>query len=102
MSRRSPYIIELSEDERRILEERAGRYTLPYRDVVRARIVLMASEGLRNDEIAVRLSARREVVSKWRKRFCEQRLAGLEELPRRGRPALFSPTGHRRGQGDRL
>ena len=102
MSRRSPYVIELSEEERRVLEERATKYTLPYRDVVRARIVLMAARGLRNDEIAERLSARREVVSKWRKRFAESRLAGLEELPRRGRPALFSPSGRRRGQGDRL
>lgn len=102
MSRRSPYVIELSEEERRILEDRAARYTLPYRDVVRARIVLMAARGLRNDEIAERLSTRREVVSKWRKRFAGSRLAGLEELPRRGRPAVFSPTGGRRGQGDRL
>jgi 1-aminocyclopropane-1-carboxylate deaminase/D-cysteine desulfhydrase-like pyridoxal-dependent ACC family enzyme len=102
VSRRSPYIIKLSEEERRVLEDRAAKYTLPYREVVRARVVLMASEGLRNDEIAERLSMRREVVSKWRKRFAESRLAGLEELPRAGRPALFSPSGHGRGQGDRL
>lgn len=102
MSRRSPYVIQLSQEERRTLEERAAKYTLPYRDVVRARIVLMAAEGLRNDEIATRLSTRREVVSKWRKRFAERRLAGLEELPRRGRPAVFPPTDHRRDQGDRL
>lgn len=99
MSRRSPYVIELSGEERRVLEERATKYTLPYRDVVRARIVLMAADGLRNDEIAARLSTRREIVSKWRKRFAERRLAGLEELPRQGRPALFSPSGRRRGQG---
>ncbi|MDZ4063446.1 MAG: helix-turn-helix domain-containing protein [Coriobacteriia bacterium] len=102
MSRRSPYVIELSVEERRVLEDRATRYTLPYRDVVRARIVLMAAQGLRNDQIAEKLSARREVVSKWRKRFAESRLSGLEELPRAGRPALFSPSGHRRGQGDRV
>jgi DDE superfamily endonuclease len=41
---------------------------LPYRDVVRAKIVLMAADGLDNDEIADRLDTRREVVSKWRKR----------------------------------
>lgn len=102
MSRRSPYIIELDDEERRILEGRAARYTLPYRDVVRARIVLMAAEGLRNDQIASRLATRREVASKWRRRFAERRLAGLEELPRRGRPAVFPPRGGRYGQGDRL
>lgn len=91
MSRRSPYVIDLEAEERRVLEERAATYTLPYRDVVRARIVLMAAAGLRNDEIAARLSMRREVVSKWRRRFCEARLDGLEEQPRRGRPPVFPP-----------
>jgi transposase len=84
-------VLELSEAERRELESRARRYTLPYRDVVRAKIVLLAAEGLRNDEIADRLDTRREVVSKWRKRFYEQGMAGLEELPRTGRPSDFPP-----------
>jgi transposase len=102
MPRTSPYSIELTGEERLALEARARKYTLPYRDVVRARIVLLAAQGLRNDEIARRLDTRREVVSLWRKRFFEQRLAGLEELPRHGRPAIFSPTGGDRGQGNRL
>jgi transposase len=66
---------------------------LSYREVFRARIVWLAARGLRNDEIALRLNTRREVVSLWRKRFFEQRLAGLEERSRHGRPAIFSPTG---------
>lgn len=102
MSRRSPYVIELSPKERRVLQAMAARYTLPYRDVIRAKIVLLAGEGLRNDEIARRLDTRREVVSKWRKRFAEGRMAGLEELPRHGRPALFSPAGGDRDKGDSL
>jgi transposase len=51
----------------------------------------MAAEGLHNHEIASRLSTRREIVSKWRKRFFTERLGGLEERPRRGRPDVFSP-----------
>ena len=93
MPRRSPYTIELSDEERRILEERGRRYTLPYRDVVRAQMVLLAAQGLRNDEIAVRLNTRREVVSMWRKRFFQERLSGLEERPRRGKPPAFPPRG---------
>jgi transposase len=89
--RKSPYIIELSQQERDVLEAQARRYTLPYRDVIRAKIVLMAADGLDNDEIASRLDTRREVVSKWRKRFYADRLVGLEERPRRGRPATFPP-----------
>jgi len=64
---------------------------LPYREVVRAKIVLMAAAGLDNDEIAARLDMRREIVSKWRKRFFEEGLAGLEERPRGGRPPVFPP-----------
>ncbi len=93
MPRQSPYRIELSEEERRSLDARARRYTLPYRDVVRAQMVLLAAQGLANDEIARRLNTRREVVSMWRKRFFEQGLAGLEERPRRGRPPTFPPRG---------
>jgi transposase len=46
--------------------------------------VLYAAEGLGNHEIAARLDTPRQVVSKWRKRFFDQRLAGLTDLPRGG------------------
>ena len=85
MARRSLYPVELSEDEERELRRRAARYTLPYREVQRAKIVLMAAEGLENGEIARRLEVRVDTVRKWRKRFFEQRLAGLDEAPGRGR-----------------
>lgn len=91
MPRRSPYTIVLTADERAALEAQARRNTLPYRDVVRAKIALLAADGLGNDQIADRLDTRREIVSKWRKRFYEQRLAGLEERPRTGRPPVFPP-----------
>lgn len=91
MPRKSPYVVSLSTEQRQELEARARRYTLPYRDVVRAQIVLMAAQGFDNDEIAARLDTRREIVSKWRKRFFEQGLPGLEERPRGGRPPVFSP-----------
>ena len=91
MPRRSPYVIALTAAERAELEARAKEYTSPYRDVVRAKIVLMASQGLGNDRIAARLDTPRQVVSKWRHRFYTHRLPGLDELPRGGRPPDFSP-----------
>ena len=93
MPRRSPYRIDLSVEERSVLESLARSYTLPYWQVVRARMVLMAADGMRNDEIAAQLRCGRDVVSQWRKRFFEQRLAGLEDRPRRGRPPVFPPSG---------
>ena len=91
MPRQSPFQIALEPEDKASLEALARRYTSPYRDVIRAKIALYAAQGLRNDEIALRLDMPRQVVSKWRKRFFEEGLAGLEERPRRGRPARFPP-----------
>ena len=95
MPRKSPYIIKLTRKERAELVERSRRYTSTYRQVIRAKIVLMASEDVPVEEIARRLDTPREVVWKWRRRFLEEGLPGLEERPRRGRPAVFSPRGRR-------
>jgi transposase len=95
MPRRSPFVVELTPQERQELESRARRYTSPYRDVIRAKIVLLATQGLSNDVIAARLDTPRQIVSKWRKRFCLARFPGLEEEPRGGRPGRFSPQRRR-------
>src|SRR5437867_2173761 len=98
---RTPYRIELSESEERELRRRARQQTRAYREVLRAKIVLLAAE-LDNAEIARRLDTTWEAVSRWRKRFYEERLQGLEDRPRAGRPRRFSPRGGGRGEGDRL
>jgi len=102
MPRQSPYSITLTGEDEARLEHAARRYTSSYRDVIRAKIVLYAAQGLSNDEIAQRLDTPRQIVSKWRKRFFEQGLGGLEELPRQGRPGVFSPRNRRRRKGPRL
>lgn len=89
MPRKSPYVIELNPEEEAKLKASAAKYTSSYRDVIRAKIILHAAAGLRNDQIAARLDIPRQIVSKWRKRFFEKRLAGLEEQPR---GALFPPA----------
>ena len=67
--------------------------------------MLLAAQGLSNDVIAARLDTPdtpRQIVSKWRKRFALARLPGLEEQPRGGRPALFSPQRRRTSKSPRL
>jgi transposase len=91
MPRKSPYKIFLDRKEEGQLEAMARKYTSPYCDVMRAKVVLLAAQGLSNKEIGERLQLPRQIVSKWRKRFFEERLAGLQERPRRGRPRSFSP-----------
>lgn len=89
MSRSSPYVIRLSVAEETELHRRAAKYTLPYFTVQRAKMILYAAQGRSNDEIAACLDTRREVVSFWRKRFFQDRLAGLEGDARPGRPRTF-------------
>jgi hypothetical protein len=91
MPRSSRFVIHLSVEEAHELKRLAAKYTLPYFEVQRARMILMASQGMNNEEIAARLDTRREVVSLWRKRFFKERLVGLEERARPGRPRAFPP-----------
>jgi hypothetical protein len=57
----------------------------PQRDVLRARIVLLAAEGQRNEQIQQRLGVCKPVVIKWRRRYAADRLTGLVDEPGRGR-----------------
>jgi transposase len=89
VSRRSPFVVRLSCEERAVLEERAGSRSVAHAVVVRARIVLLAAEGLQNVDISARVGVCVDVVSRWRKRFCHERLDGLADRPRSGRPRRF-------------
>jgi len=102
MPRKSPFTVVLTAQEKQLIESMATKYTSPYYQVVRAKVVLLAAEGLSNTRIAERLDLPRQVVSKWRKRFFERRLAGLEDQARSGRPPVFSPSGGRSSQGTGL
>ena len=99
MARSSPYARKLTSAERSELESLARKYTSPYYTVIRAKMILPAAQGLSNEQIAASLSVPRQIVSKWRKRFFEERLAGLEDQARSGRPPVFSPRTGRAGQG---
>jgi transposase len=89
VSRRSPFVVRLSAEQRAVLLERAASRTAGHAEVVRARIVLLAAGGEQNVDIARRVGVCVDVASKWRKRFCEEGLAGLADRPRSGRPRVF-------------
>src|SRR4029077_2815037 len=72
-------------------ESMARRYTSPYCDVIRAKIILLADEGLSNDVIAAQLDTPRQIVSKWRKRFALARMPG-GSASRRAEGPLFPPA----------
>ena len=102
MARPAQHRIELTEQERVELTRRARAEKLPFQEVHRARIVLYASEGMADTEIAGRLDTTAGIVGKWRRRFFHDRLEGLKDKPRAGRPRRFPPATGRRGQGDRV
>lgn len=77
MPRLSPYAIHLTNAEKARLESLARKYTSPYYTVVRAKMVLLAAQGLPHDQIAAGLSIPRPIVSKWRKRFFDRPATGL-------------------------
>ena len=54
--------------------------------------MLLAAAGLANVDIAARLDTSPQVVHRWRRRFFEQRLKGLEDRHRSGRPRVFPPS----------
>jgi transposase len=82
--------IELSDDERAVLEGFTRRRTSAHGLAQRSRIVLEAADGRTNTEIAERLRVSRPTVTRWRRRFAERRVDGLVDEPRPGRPRTIT------------
>lgn len=90
MPKSSPFETILTNEEQKYLNSLARKYTAPYKDVIRAQIILLAAEDMENKEIGKKLNLPRKTVSKWRKRFFYERKQGLVDKPRAGRPFFFS------------
>lgn len=80
----------LSEVELSELKRIVRRTTSAQRLAFRAKIILLCSEGIQNKDVAVKLKTRPSTVGKWRSRFVEKRLDGLQDEPRPGTPRTFS------------
>ena len=89
MSRRAAPVT-LTPEERKVLQSRAASRSAPHRQVQRARLVLLAAEGMANTAIVQEVGLSRAMVVQWRQRFLREGLAGLEDRPRPGRPPTYS------------
>ena len=78
--------IVLTVEERDELERRVASPTTAQRDVKRARVVLLAADGLASRQISVTVGMHESHVANWRQRFLGERLAGLGERKHTGRP----------------
>ncbi|CAN5162536.1 IS630-like element ISMsm5 family transposase [soil metagenome] len=88
----SALIVVITAVEESVLSARARSLTSAHRDVIRARIVLAAAQGASNGAIAAELGVHVDTVRKWRRRFATEGLPGLDDLPRSGRPRVFTPV----------
>ena len=82
--------ITLTAADRHRLKQRASGHKTPFRDRLRALIVLLAARGHASTVIAARVGVSLDTARKWRTRFAAAGLAGLTDLPRSGRPRLFT------------
>jgi DNA-directed RNA polymerase sigma subunit (sigma70/sigma32) len=94
----SPICIKLTAEEKLVLEQVARSLTAAYRDVIRAKTVLLLAEDYTLTAVARMVGRQRRIVRKWAWRFLDKRLKGLLDAPRSGRPPRFSPRS--RGASD--
>ena len=78
--------VTLTASGRKTLKKRVRGAKTPYRDRLRAQVVLAAARGRDNERIAAGLRVSVATARKWRGRFAQHGLGGLKDLPRSGRP----------------
>lgn len=83
--------ITLTPQEDRELRLRVRRHKAAHCDVERAQIILLLAKGESFSATSRKVGKARRIVYKWAKRFLVERIAGLKDRPRSGRPARFSP-----------
>lgn len=88
----SPFIIVPTAADLTVLTSRAHSARAEHRQVIRSRIILAAAHGHTNAAIAADLGVHVDTVRKWRKRYARHGLDGLNDLPRSGRPPVFTPV----------
>jgi len=83
----------LTAEERVELEQMTQSRTLPAGDVFRARLILMLADGLPYRTIQQRLDTTAPTIVRWKRRFAEQRMAGLLEIRHPGqKPSVITPA----------
>jgi predicted DNA-binding transcriptional regulator len=86
-----PLRVAVDREQRMVLEDISRAMSMPHRDVVRARTILLLTDGVSQSEVSRRVGLQRRIVRKWAQRFVERGLLGLNDAPRSGRPPRFSP-----------
>ena len=83
-------VLVLSDEERSYLERQARRRRVARSMSDRCRMILRCADGLTNKAVAIELGVHEHTVGKWRRRFLKERIEGLSDEPRPGRPRTLS------------
>ncbi|MGH3434167.1 MAG: helix-turn-helix domain-containing protein [Thermocrispum sp.] len=94
--------LSLTDAERHELEHRRRCTTIAAGQRDRAAIILLLADGQSVSATARRVGVGRRIVRKWGDRFARNRLTGLADQPRAGRPPVFPPPGDRPSRPPRL
>jgi transposase len=84
--------VTLAASDRHRLKKMAYGHKTPYRDRIRATIIVLAARGRTNNQIADQTRTHVDTVRRWRDRFAAQGIAGLADRKRSGRPRRFTPV----------
>ena len=84
--------LRLRTGDRKRLEAVVRKRTSPQREVLRARIILLCADGVPHRQIKRELRTSVDTVVRWRGRYEDEGLEGLQDRPRPGRPPTFSPS----------
>lgn len=82
--------LQLNEDDIRTLMATSRALSIDHRSVMRSRIILMLNSGHSYDSIKDELKVGREAIAKWKKRFQEFGIEGLQDAVRPGKPAIYT------------
>ena len=83
-------VLVLSDEERSYLERQARRRRVARALSDRCRMILRCADGLTNKAVALELGVHEHTVGKWRRRFLKERIEGLSDEPRPGRPRTLT------------
>jgi hypothetical protein len=94
--------VTFADDERYRLESLVRAHSTPQALAFRCQVILRAATPERpsNLQVAQELHCNRHTVGRWRSRYLQDGLRGLQDAPRSGRPRRFSPLTTSGGHGD--
>jgi winged helix-turn helix protein len=94
--------VTLADTEQSRLESLIRAHSTPQALALRCRVILRAAapDHPSNLQVATELHCNRHTVGRWRRRYLQDGLKGLQDAPRPGRPRRFSPRRASRGDGD--